>query len=144
MADQEHKIDSLTAVIGELAKRMQKKYGDEALDVFVPILKEYGFHAGTRLAKKMADRDFPDRVAGWLEPLIKSGLSEVVEHDPTHVTIRGRACPLNLEGTNRALCDACMAIDQGLVSALAENEISLRIEQSMARGDNACVVHFSV
>lgn len=144
MADQEHKIDSLTAVIGELAKQMQKKYGDEALDLFVPILKEYGSHAGKRLTKKMADRDFPARVAGWLEPLIKSGLSEVVEGDPAHVAIRGRACPLNLEGTNRALCDACMAIDQGLVSALAENEITLRIEQSMARGDNSCLVHFSV
>jgi len=144
MADKEYKIDSLTAVIGELAKQMQKKYGDEALDVFTPILKEYGFHAGKRLTKKMVDRDFPDRVAGWLEPLISAGLSEVVERDQTHVTIRGTACPLNLEATNRALCDACMAIDQGLVSALAENEVTLSIEQSMARGDKSCVVHFSV
>lgn len=144
MADKEYKIDSLTAVIGELAKQMQQKYGDEALAVFTPILQEYGRHAGKRMTKKMADRDFPDRVAGWLEPLVSSGLSEVVERNPTHVTIRGTACPLNLEGTNRALCDACMAIDQGLVSALAEDEITLTIEQSMARGDNSCVVHFTV
>ncbi len=144
MADKEYKIDNLTAVIGELAKQMQRKFGDEALEVFIPILKEYGLHAGNRLAKKMADRDFPDRVAGWLEPLIKAGFSEIVERDPAHVTIRGTACPLNLEGTNRALCDACMSIDQGLVSALAESQITQRIEKSMARGDNSCLVHFSV
>jgi hypothetical protein len=143
MANTEYKIDSLTAVIGELAKQMQKKYGDEALEVFAPILKEYGRHAGKRQTKKLAARDFPDRVASWLEPLVSAGLSEVVAHDPTHVTIRGTACPLNLEGTNRALCDACMAIDQGLVSALAEHEITLNIEQSMARGDKSCVVHLS-
>lgn len=144
MVAKAYRIDSPTAVIGELAKELQKKYGDEALAVMAPILREYGFHSGRRLKKKLADRDFAGRVEGWLEPIIKTGLCEVVEKGPAHVAIRGTDCPLNLEGTNRALCDACMCIDEGLVSALAEKEITLRIERSMARGDDACAVHFAI
>lgn len=142
MANKTYQIDSPTAVIGELAKQLQKKYGDEALDVFGPILREYGFHSGSRLAKKLADKDFPARIEAWLEPLTKIGLSEVVEKCPSRVAIRGTACPLNLEGTNGALCDTCMRIDEGLVSALAEKKVTVQIEQSMARGDERCSVIF--
>ena len=139
-----YKIDSPTAVIGELARQLQSKYGDEALEIMAPILREYGLHSGRRILKKFPDRDLAGRVEGWLEPLIRTGLSEVVEKGLRHVAIRGTDCPLNLEGTNRALCDTCMCIDEGLVSALAEKEITLKIERSMARGDDACLVRFSI
>jgi hypothetical protein len=142
MSAKTYKIDNPTAVIGELAKRMQNKYGDDALSIFRQVLREYGFHGGTRLKKKMADKNFADRVEGWLEPIIKTGLCEVVDKGPAHVTVRGMACPLNLEGSNQALCDACMNIDIGLVSALAEKEITLAIDKSMARGDECCLVRF--
>lgn len=144
MSVKSYKIDNPTAVIGELAKKFQEKYGEEALSLFKPVLREYGFHGGSRLRKKMADKNFADRVEGWLEPIVKTGLCEVVEKGPAHITIRGMACPLNLEGTNRALCDACMSIDEGLVSALAEKEVTLRIDQSMARGDQCCLVTFTM
>ncbi|MFA7280635.1 MAG: L-2-amino-thiazoline-4-carboxylic acid hydrolase [Sterolibacterium sp.] len=139
-----YKIDSATAAIGEMARQLQKKYGDEALAIIAPILREYGLHSGQRLVKKLADRDLAGRVEGWLEPIIKAGLCEVIVREPTHVAIRGTDCPLNLEGTNDALCNTCMRIDQGLVSALAEKEITLKIEKSLARGDGACEVHFSI
>lgn len=144
MAAKTYKIDNATAVIGELAKELQKKYGDEALAVMAPILREYGFNTGRRLLKKLADRDFAGRVEGWLQPIISAGLCEVVDKGPTHVAIRGTDCPLNLEKTNRALCDTCMCIDEGMVSALAEKDITLRIDRSMARGDDACAVRFSI
>lgn len=144
MVAKTYEIDSPTAVIGELAKELQKKYGDEALEIIAPILRKYGLHSGRRLMKKLADKNFADRVEGWLEPIIRTGLCEVLEKGPEHVAIRGTDCPLNLEGTNRALCDACMCIDEGLVSALAGKEITLRIERSMARGDDACMVRFSI
>jgi hypothetical protein len=144
MAAKTYKIDSATAVIGELAKELQKKYGDEALEVMAPILREYGVHSGRRLLKKFADKDFADRVEAWLQPIISAGLCEVTEKGPAHVAIRGTDCPLNLEGTNRALCDTCMCIDEGMVSALAGKEITLNIDRSMARGDDACVVRFSI
>jgi hypothetical protein len=37
-----------------------------------------------------------------------------------------------------------MCIDEGMVSALAGKEITLIIDRSMARGDDACVVRFSI
>jgi len=144
MAAKTYKIDSPAAVIGELTKELHKKYGDEVLDVIAPILQEYGLHSGRRLMKKLAGRNFADRVEAWLEPIIRTGLCEVIEKGPAHVAIRGTDCPLNLEETSGALCDACMCIDEGLVSALAEKEITLRIERSMARGDDACLVRFSI
>jgi hypothetical protein len=144
MTAKAYKVDNPTAVIGELAKKFQEKYGEEALELFKPILREYGFNGGTRLRKKMADKGFADRVEGWLEPIIKTGLCEVIEKGPAHITIRGMACPLNLEGSNQALCDACMCIDEGLVSALAEKDILLKIDKSMARGDDCCLVRFLI
>jgi hypothetical protein len=144
MSAKNYKINNPTAVIGELAKKFQEKYGEEALAVFRPVLREYGFHAGSRLREKMSDKSFADRVEGWLEPIIKKGRCEVVEKGPTHVTVKGTACPLNLEGSNHALCDACMSIDIGLVSALAEKEITLKIDKSMARGDECCLVRFLI
>jgi hypothetical protein len=38
MADKTYRLDTPTAVIGELAKQMQKKYADQALQIFRPIL----------------------------------------------------------------------------------------------------------
>ena len=142
MVAKTYKIDNATAVIGELAKALQKKYGDEALAVMAPILKEYGFNTGRRLMKKLADKDFGGRVGAWLEPIIAAGLCEVIEKSPAQVAIQGTDCPLNLEGSNGALCDACMRIDEGLVSALAEKPVTLKIEQSLARGDASCRVRF--
>ena len=144
MSTNVYKIDSPTAVIGELAKIFQEKYGAEALALFKPVLREYGFHTGSRLRKKMADKNFTDRVESWLEPIMKTGLGEVVEKGPAHITIRGTNCPLNLDQTNGDLCDTCMCIDEGLVSALAEKEITLRIDQSIARGDQCCLVTFAM
>lgn len=144
MSAKAYNLDHPTAVIGELAKKFQEKYGEEALSVFRQVLREYGVHAGTRLRKKMADKNFADRVEAWLEPIIKRGRCEVVEKGPTHITIKGMVCPLNLEGSNQSLCDACMCIDRGLVSALAEKEITLKIEKSMARGDDSCLVSFRI
>jgi hypothetical protein len=144
MSTKAYKIDSPTAVIGELAKIFQEKYGAEALALFKPVLREYGFHAGSRLRKKMADKNFTDRVEGWAEPFIKNGLAEVVEKGPTHITLRGINCPLNLDRTNRDLCNTCMCIDEGLVSALTEREITLKIDQSLARGDQCCLVTFAI
>jgi hypothetical protein len=144
MSTKAYKIDSPTAVIGELAKIIQEKYGAEALALFKPVLREYGFHAGSRLRNKMADKNFTDRVEGWLEPSVKAGRSEVVEKGLAHIKVRGRNCPLNLERTNRDLCDACMCIDEGLVTALAEKEVTIKIDQSMARGDQCCVVTFAM
>ncbi len=144
MSAKTYNLDNPTAVIGELAKRVQEQYGKEALDLFKPILREYGFHGGSRLREKMAEKGFADRVEGWLKPIIKKGLCEILDKGPAHVTVRGTTCPLNLEGSNQALCDACMSIDIGLVSALAEKEVTLKIDKSMARGDVCCLVRFLI
>lgn len=144
MPGKSYEIDNPTAVIGELAKKFQEKYGEEALSIFNQVLKEYGHHAGRRLREKMVDKNFADRVEGWLEPIVKKGLCEVVEKSPSHVVVRGMDCPLNLESSNRSLCDACMSIDIGLVSALAEKDITLVIDKSLARGDECCLVRFLI
>lgn len=142
MSAKAYKIDNPMAVIGELAKKMQEKYGDEALSVFSQVLQEYGFHAGIRLKNKMEQKGLADRVEAWLAPIIAAGLCEVVEKGTGRVTVKGWNCPLNLEGSNQGLCDACMSIDIGLVSALAEQEIKLTVIKSMARGDAYCMVSF--
>ena len=143
MLTKTYKIDNPTAVIGELAKILQKKYGQEVLDLFKPVLREYGYHAGVRLRKKMADKGFAERVEEWMAPYIKTGHCAVLEKGPDHVVVRGTICTLNLEGSNQALCDTCMSLDEGLLYALAEKAITIDIKKSMARGDECCLVRFS-
>jgi methionine aminopeptidase len=143
MSSKQCKLDNPTAVIGELAKRLQAKYGDEVLTVFGDVLKEYGYQSGLKLSKKMTNVSFPERITTWLEPFIKTGKSEVVEMKTDLVTMKGHDCPLNLEGSNRKLCEALMKIDVGLASALAGKDIILKIEKSLACGDEHCLVTFS-
>ena len=71
MSSKQCKLDNPTAVIGELAKRLQAKYGDEVLTVFGDVLKEYGYQSGLKLSKKMTNVSFPERITTWLEPFIK-------------------------------------------------------------------------
>jgi len=144
MPEKTYAIDSSLAAIGELAKELQKRYGDEPLSLLRPILREYGFHAGSRLRKNMEDKSFPDRVEAWMTPLIRKGLAGVVEKGPEHIRITGTDCPLNLEGTNRALCEACMGIDEGVIAALGGCEVTLSIEKSLACGDECCQVLYGL
>ena len=143
MKTKPYQLDTPTAVIGELAKRLQAQYGDDVLLIFSDVLKEYGRQGGMRLRKKTADLAFPERVTVWLEPFLRSGKAEVVKSEGDRVTIKGFDCPLNLEATNQALCTALMRIDEGLVSALAEKDITLKIEKSLACEDSFCLVTFS-
>jgi hypothetical protein len=142
MSSKQYKLDNSTAVIGELAKRLYDKYGDEALSVFGDVLKEYGYQCGLKLNTNMKNVSFPERITTWLESFIKSGKAEVVEEKADLITMRGYDCPLNLEGSNKKLCESLMKIDEGLASALAEKEIILKIDKSLACGDEHCLVTF--
>lgn len=144
MCAKQYKLDNPTAVIGELARRLQARYGDEVLSVFRDVLGEYGRQSGAKLRKKMADMSYPERVIGWLEPFIRNNTAQIVDSKPGSVTVKAHDCPLNLEGSNEALCNSLMRLDEGLVSALAEHNISLTIEKSLARSDEHCLVTFAL
>jgi predicted ArsR family transcriptional regulator len=143
MSSKPYKLDNPIAVVGELAKRLHARYGDDVLPIFSEVMKEYGYHSGTKLAKRMPGLSFPDRVAGWLESLIRSGEADIVQKDDKRVVVKGHNCPLNLEGDNRTICEALMRFDTGLVGALADSPVALKIEKSLARGDDFCLVSFS-
>jgi hypothetical protein len=144
MNSKHYKLDNLSAVIGELAKRLQIKYGNEALSIFREVLEDYGYQCGTKLRGKMLDLSFPDRVTGWLNSFFENGQAEVVEKKSDRVTVKGFKCPLNLEGSNRVLCEALTMLDVGLVRALAEEDITLKIEKSLSCGDECCLATFAL
>lgn len=145
MADKKYGVDNPTAVLGVLAKELYGKYGEEVFSVFTPILREYGFNVGMKLKKKLAERSFSERVLVWMDPGIKAGVVEVMEKEDTLVKIKGSFCPLNLKGCGRILCKKLMSIDEGIVSALADDrKIHLVIEKTLAQGDPYCMVTFSI
>lgn len=143
MSHKVYEIDNPTAVIGELAKAFCESYGEESLAVFVPICKRYGYNLGLKMRDNMEGLSFPDRVAAWLAPGIRAGVAEIIEGCDSRVKIKGSYCPLNLQGSKRIVCERLMSIDEGLVSALAEKDISVTIEKTMAQGDQYCLVSFS-
>jgi hypothetical protein len=145
MTDKKYKVDNPTAAIGELAKELYKKYGEEVFPVLRPVLRDYGFNMGVRLRQKLADLSFSNRVIAWMEPGIKAGVAEILEKGDASVKIKGSFCPLNLRGSGRTVCENLMAIDEGLISALADDrEIHLLIEKTLAQGDPYCMVTFSI
>jgi hypothetical protein len=145
MAETKYRVDNPTTAIGVLATELYKKYGEEVFSVLRPVLRDYGFNVGVKLRKKLADASFSNRVVAWLEPGIKAGVVEIMEKGDARVTTKGTFCPLSLKGSGRAVCENLMAIDEGLVSALADGrEIRLVIEKTMAQGDPYCLVTFSI
>lgn len=145
MTDKKYRVDSPTAALGEIAKELYRKYGEEVFSVFTTVLREYGFNAGTKLRKKLVDKSFSERVLAWMEPGINAGVAEILERSNTSVKIKGSFCPLNLKGSGRVVCEHMMTIDEGLVSALADDrKIRLVIEKTLAQGDPYCMVTFSI
>ena len=136
------KLDNPVAVVGELAKRLHARYGDDILPVFSEVLTEYGYHIGVKLAKGMAGLSFTERVIRWLDMFLRTGEAVIVRQDDRGVVIAGYRCPFNLEAGDRALCRALMAIDTGLIGALAEGGSELIIEKSLVNGDGCCLISF--
>lgn len=145
MTGKKYKVDNPTAAIGELAKELYKKYGEEVFSVLVPVLSDYGFNLGMKLQKKMADASFSNRVIAWLEPGIKAGVVEIMEKGDNFVKTKGTFCPLNLKNSGRPVCENLMAIDEGIVSALAGGrKVKYVIEKTMAQGDPYCLCTFII
>ncbi|MBC7196278.1 MAG: hypothetical protein H5U39_03380 [Deferribacterales bacterium] len=137
-------IDNPLVVISELAKNIYEKYGDEALFLFGPILKQYGFNSGLKIKQKVEKATFADRVKAWLEEGLKSGQSQIVEVGDSYIIIKGYQCPLRLENSGRILCEVLMNIDVGIVSALAGKDINIKINKTLAQGDEYCLVTFYI
>jgi len=142
MHSKPNRLDNPVAVVGELAKRLHARYGDDILPVFSDVLREYGYHIGVKLAKGMAGLSFAERVIRWLDMFLRTGQAVIVRQDDRGVVVKGYHCPFNLEAGDRALCKALMAIDAGLVSALAEGDSDLLIEKSLVNGDDCCLISF--
>jgi len=136
------RLDNPVAVVGELAKRLHARYGDDILPVFSEVLREYGHHIGVKLAKGMAGLDFTERVIRWLDMFLRTGQAVIVRQDDLGVVVKGYHCPFNLEAGDRTLCKALMAIDAGLIGALAEGDSDLVIEKSLVEGDDCCLISF--
>ena len=144
MPKQEYTIDNVMAAVGALAREVQHRYGDEALTLFEPVMKKYGFHSGTRLQKKLGDIPFPDRIVAWLEQIIRAGLCEIIAQNSSSVTLKGYYYPLCLEGGGRTLCDRLMSFDKGFVTGLAGQDAHVTVYSTRAQGDSCCHVKFSL
>jgi predicted ArsR family transcriptional regulator len=136
------RLDNPVAVVGELAKRLHALYGDDILPVFSEVLREYGHHIGVKLAKGMTGLSFTERVIRWLDMFLRTGQAVIVRQDDRGVVVKGYHCPFHLEAGDRSLCKSLMAIDAGLIGALAEGDSDLIIEKSLVEGDDCCLISF--
>jgi predicted hydrocarbon binding protein len=144
MPEREHTIDNAMAAVGALARELQRRYGDDALTLFEPIMREYGLHSGTRLRKKLGDIPFPERIVAWLEQSIKEGLCEIIAKNSSSVTLKSYYCPLGLDKGGRTLCDRLMSFDKGFITGLAGQDAHVTVYSTRAQGDSCCHVKFSL
>jgi len=142
MNSKANRLDNPVAVVGELAKRLHVRYGDDILPIFSEVLREYGYHIGAKLAKGMTGLIFTERVIRWLDMFLRTGQAVIVRQDDRSVVVKGYHCPFNLDAGDRTLCEALMAIDSGLIRALAEGDSELIIEKSLVNGDDCCLISF--
>ena len=130
--------------IGALSKAFYQKYGDEALPIITEVASQGGVEYGKMVQQMTPARDM--KTYGESFKMLGSMMGmdmQMMELSDNVIHFKTRQCPLGIEGTSRALCEALMTNDRKMVSTFLGQEVDMKIPESIAAGDKECEVIFS-
>jgi predicted ArsR family transcriptional regulator len=136
------------AVQGRLAVALYEEFGEAVLPVLRRVYFDYGYEIGRGLREKYRPKNIEEAARAFIEVTNANGYPSSVTVDADGVArFEGHGCPFELTNTHRPVCEALMAMDDGIFLALLgldEDRIEGNIEQSLAAGDDCCRAWFRV
>ncbi|MBU0514540.1 MAG: hypothetical protein KJ621_07175 [Proteobacteria bacterium] len=141
------KRTTMQSVQGKPAVALYEKFGDEVLPVLRRVYADFGYEIGLGLKRKWRPQTMEDAARAFIEMTNANGYPSSVGIKDNVARFEGHGCPFELKDTYRPVCEALMAMDDGIFRALLdldETGIESKIEESLAAGDNCCRVWFRV
>ena len=131
-------------MLGDLSSAFYKKYGKDALPTISAVSTKYGAPNAKLVQKMMPIKNMKD--IAELYKMMFGMIGEKFEilkvsDDTLHFKVS--TCPMCIQGTSLALCEAMMKTDKEMVSTLLNKPINIKVTKSIAAGDKYCEVNFS-
>ena len=104
-------VPALFENIGRIAKAVDKKFGAEGHNLLRQVMGERGSEMGEMLKTLSPGEDFKSVGTFFAETIKTFGVENEFEVKEDEVVVKAPKCPYGLEGTNRELCEAMMALD---------------------------------
>ena len=138
-------MQTLMMGMGSLSKAFYEKYGEEALPVISGVMSRGGEQSGKLMQQMMPIKDMNAIAESFKMMGAMMGLGlEVVDSSGDAVHIRVSRCPLGADNTNMGLCEALMTHDASMVGSALGQKVDMKITKSIAVGDKACEIIFSI
>ncbi len=141
----EKKRTNIQSLHGKLCVALYEQLGD----VVLPIMKEtygaYGRELGTGLKRKWDPKSFDTAISSFAKMCNDGGMPLEIRIEGDTVYVKGTVCPFKLEGTYYKVCEAMMEMDLEMLRVLTgEERLNMSIEKTIAAGDQACEMIYSV
>ncbi|MEW5735636.1 MAG: hypothetical protein AB1921_12315 [Thermodesulfobacteriota bacterium] len=137
----EQQRTNMQSVQGKLCVALYEQFGEAVLPVIREVYAAYGREIGAGLAAKWNVKTPSQVITAFIAMCNQAGYPAelTIEGDTARWT--GHACPFGLANTHRAVCEAMMAMDQGIFAALLNRppeDMEFVIEKTLAAGDPEC------
>jgi len=130
---------------GALGRAFYEKYGNEALPIITGVMSRGGEEMGKIMGQNLPGKNM-NTVANnfrMMGPMF-GGMMEVLESSDDSFRLKMARCPFGLEGAGREVCEAMMSGDEKMMSSALGQEVAMKILKTVAVGDKACEITFSI
>ena len=139
------KLSDLSYTLGVLSSKFIEEFGEKAEEIVSEIFHQRGLALGKGFASKLGEKSFETTVKAFIAASKKSEApGEIISLDEKRAVVKGAGCPFTLNGRGRKVCEAIMALDQGLMGVASGCKISVTVNRTLAEGDDHCEVVFEV
>jgi len=139
------KLYDANYTIGVICSVFLREFGEAASGIISKICYERGLALGSRLGSGIQEKSFEAAVQAFVKASESSKYPAVLSFLTNEKAIlHGTKCPLGLKGRGRAICEAMMTMDQGILERASDLKLDFIVNKTIAQGDENCEVIFEV
>jgi hypothetical protein len=130
--------------MGALSKAFYQKYGNEALPIITEVASQSGVEYGKMMQQMMPARGM--KTVGESLKMMGAMMGidmQMLELSDNVIHFKTQQCPLGIQGTSKALCEAMMNNDRKMIGTFLGQEVDMKILKSVAARDRECEVIYS-